>query len=507
MRCLQPTAILMAAAFFFASTAFADDKTPQPHSDSPKSATNSAANNSAEPVASYPAESAEPAAANSNVPAADVAGSTVAVPPAPVPAPPPSGSADSEEPNWTPMPALDGNPGLYTLETGEIIPKHGFSIGVGLNKISSMPGSITSLQLIPSAGFGVTHWLSVFFDIDAQDHLHVGNPSQLSLSSVNAANPPYLNTIYNSVLPSTGFRPAYVEDIPFASHSGTGVGEVDLGFKIGLLSERRGKPLSLSIRNDFYFPTKTGLSDLLANQVQYGKFNYGIGVEASKTILHHSMTATANWAYRFTRNSSYTETIGGTPETVVLRLADQMQLGAGFLIFPDKRFQIISEYSSIIYVGGGIANTTFGPRDPVNNVSGFRLYAWKWAALTLGYRYSLDLTNHRDRNGFVIQVGAARWPLRPLPPDSVTASCAVDKPAVRQDSGGYIVATAHASDSNGRPLNYMWTASGGVIKGTGPYVRWDSTSVSAGTYVLTVRIDNGAGQSSGCSVNVTIEPK
>ena len=90
------------------------------------------------------------------------------------------------------------------------------------------------------------------------------------------------------MIPSTGFPPAYVEDFPFASHSGSGTGEIDLGFKLGLLSERRGKPLSLSIRNDFFVPTKTGLTALLNNQVQYGKFNYGIGVEASKTILHRS---------------------------------------------------------------------------------------------------------------------------------------------------------------------------------------------------------------------------
>jgi hypothetical protein len=504
MRFSQPTAILMAASFLFVSAAFADDKAAQPGNDSTKSTLNSASNDSADPAGNHPSESA---AVDTTPPAAATPNNTATGPTIAVPVPPPSGSADSDTPNWTPMPALDGNPGLFTLETGDIIPKHGFSVGVGLNKLSRMPGNITSLQLIPSTGFGVTNWLSVFFNIDAQDHLHVGNPSQLSLSSVNAGNPQYLNTIYNSVLPSTGFPPAYVEDAPFASHNGTGVGEVDLGFKIGLLSERRGKPLSLSIRNDFYLPTKTGLSDLLANQVQYGKFNYGIGVEASKTILHHSMTATANWAYRFTRNSSYTATIGGVPETVILRLANQMQVGAGFLIFPDKRFQIISEYSSTIYVGGGIQNTTFGPRDPVDNVTGFRLYAWKWAAMTAGYRYSLDLTSHRDRNGFVIQVGAAHWPEKPLPPDTVTASCAVDKSALTQDSGGYVVATARASDANGRPLTYMWTASGGVIKGAGPYVRWDSTGVSAGTYTLTARVDNGTGQSSSCSVSVTVQPK
>jgi OmpA family len=414
---------------------------------------------------------------------------------------------DSEQPNFTPMPALDGNPGLFTLETGETLPKHGWSLGVGLNKYSRMPGDITSLQLIPSVGYGVNRWFSIFSQINSYDYVHVGVPSLLSLAPVNAANPQYRNTIYNSIIPSTGFPPAYVEDMPFASHNGSGVGEVDLGFKIGLLSERRGKPISLSIRNDFYLPTKTGLTDLLQNQVQYGKFNYGIGLEASKTFFHGGITATANWSYRFTRDSSYTAVIGGVPQTVVLNLADQMQVGAGFLIFPTKRFQIMTEYDGTVYVGNGIQNTTFGARDPVDNIIGFRLYAWKWAALDMGYRYSLDLTNHRDRNGFVIKVGVAHWPAKPLPPDVVTATCDVDRSAVREGSEDYITASAHATDANGFPLTYQWTATGGSIDGAGPYVRWNSGRVSAGSYTLTARVDNGAGKSASCSANVTVQPK
>jgi outer membrane protein OmpA-like peptidoglycan-associated protein len=414
---------------------------------------------------------------------------------------------DSEQPNFTPMPALDGNPGLFTLETGETLPKHGWSLGVGLNKYSRMPGDITSLQVIPSVGYGVNRWFSIFFQMNSYDYVHVGVPSLLSLAPVNAANPQYRNTIYNSIIPSSGFPPAYVEDMPFASHNGHGVGEVDLGFKIGLLSERRGKPISLSIRNDFYLPTKTGLTDLLQNQVQYGKFNYGIGLEASKTFFHGGITATANWSYRFTRDSSYTAVIGGVPQTVVLNLADQMQVGAGFLIFPTKRFQIMTEYDGTVYVGNGIQNTTFGARDPVDNIIGFRLYAWKWAALDMGYRYSLDLTNHRDRNGFVIKVGVAHWPAKPLPPDVVTATCGVDRSAVREGSADYITATAHATDANGFPLTYQWTATGGSIDGAGPYVRWNSGAVGAGNYTLTARVDNGAGKSASCSANVTLQPK
>jgi outer membrane protein OmpA-like peptidoglycan-associated protein len=526
LKVLERAAILIVAVFLITAAAFADNSKPRRADETASSGSNSATSAASSTDATAKAAAAAPDSTTASG-ASDAAG-TPAGPPAAATAPwplaspsaspkPNSGAAksnaavaadeDSEQPNFTPMPALDGNPGLFTLETGETLPKHGWSLGVGLNKFSRMPGDITSLQLVPSVGYGINRWFSIFFQINSWDYIHVGEPSLLSLSSVNAANPQYKNTIYNSIIPSTGFPPAYVEDAPFASHNGSGVGEMDLGFKIGLLSERRGKPISLSIRNDFYLPTKTGLTDLLQNQVQYGKFNYGVGLEASKTFFHGGITATANWSYRFTRDSSYTESIGGVPETVVLNLADQMQVGAGLLVFPTKRFQIMTEYDGTVYIGKGIQNTTFGARDPVDNIIGFRLYAWRWAAMDIGYRYSLDLTNHRDRNGFVIKVGAAHWPEKPLPPDVVTASCAVDRNSVKEGSEDYITANVSATDANGLPLTYQWTATGGSINGSGPYVRWNSTGVGAGSYTLTSRVDNGAGKSASCTANVTVQPK
>ena len=530
LKVLERAAILVVAGFFVVTAGFADDGKPRQPDGSATAKAAASGSSAGDTNAKAAAGSGDSAATTGASDATAPPASTSAAAPsssspsssssAPAPAAPPkpnSGAAkgnaavaadeDSEQPNFTPMPALDGNPGLFTLETGETLPKHGWSLGVGLNKYSRMPGDITSLQLIPSVGYGVNRWFSIFFQINSYDYVHLGEPSLLSLAPVNAPNPQYQNTIYNSIIPSTGFPPAYVEDMPFASHNGHGVGEMDLGFKIGLLSERRRKPISLSIRNDFYIPTETGLTDLLANQVQYGKFNYGIGLEASKTFFHGGITATANWSYRFTRDSSYTAVIGGTPETVVLNLADQMQVGAGLLIFPTKRFQIMTEYDGTVYIGKGIQNTTFGARDPVDNIIGFRLYAWKWAAMDLGYRYSLDLTNHRDRNGFVIKVGVAHWPSKPLPPDVVTATCDVDRSAVREGSEDYITASAHATDANGFPLTYQWTVTGGSIDGAGPYVRWNSGSVGAGSYTLTARVDNGAGKNASCSANVTVQPK
>ena len=128
-------------------------------------------------------------------------------------------------------------------------------------------------------------------------------------------------------------------------------------------------------------------------------------------------------------------------------------------------------------------------------------------ALDVGYRYNLNLTNHEDRNWFVVKLAFARWPEKPLPPDNVTATCSADKTSVMEGSSDFVTATVAGTDANGRPLNYSWTASGGKIIGTGPYVRWDSTGVAGGSYSLTARVDNGAGKGASCSSSVAVQPK
>ena len=430
-----------------------------------------------------------------------------------------SANDDSEHvPKYVPMPALDGNPGLFTLETGDTLPRGAVDLSIGVNKFSRMPGNITVLQTVPGFGMGFNRWFSVFFQVDADEHIHVDQPSQLSLSNATLGFPQYRNTIYRSILPGTGIAPAYVEDYPFASHNGGGVGELDLGFKIGLLSEKRGKPFSLSIRNDFFIPTQSGLSDLLRNEVQYGRFNYGIGLEASKTILHNSLLVTLNWSYRYRPGKKFSTidllNLPGPPTAptpispAVLNLSDEIGVGAGMLVFPGKRLQIITEYTGLIYVRSGIQNTTFGGRDPVETTTGIRIYPIRRIALDVGYRYSLSLLNHQDRNGFIVKLAGAYWPEKPREPDQLTSSCSADKSSVAEGSNEAVQTTATATDSWGHPLTYTWTANGGKItNGSSPYARWDSEGVAPGTYALSLRVDDGAGKTSTCSTNVRVDPK
>ena len=499
MRFATRVSVGLFLALFLISSGFADDKKNQPK-DPDGATTVVAASDSKSPSVTPAAKPAQPAK------------------PAPKPAPASGGSDAESVPKWLPMPALDGNPGLFTLETGDLLAPGAVDLSIGVNKFSRMPGNITVLQTVPSFGLGFNRWFSVFFQMDAAEHIHVDQPTQLSLNPATLGFPQFQNTIYRSILPGTGIAPAYVEDYPFASHNGGGVGELDLGFKIGLMSEKRGKPFSLSIRNDFFIPTQSGLSDLLQNEVQYGKFNYGIGIEASKTILHHSVLATVNWSYRFRPSESFATidllNLPGPPNSAPpiaparLNLADEMGIGAGLLVFPDKRFQIITEYTGIIYVGSGIQNTTFGGRDPVDTTTGIRIYPWRRIALDVGYRYSISLLNHQDRNGFIVKLAGAYYPEKAREPDVLTSSCSADKSAVVEGSNASVQTTASATDSWGHPLTYTWTANGGrITNGSSPYARWDSEGVAPGAYTLTLRVDDGAGKTSSCSAPVRVDPK
>jgi hypothetical protein len=212
MKAIWGTGLLLAVLLWAANPAVGDEK-----KDAAKSKENVAS------AATTKQPPADPPANSANNPAANTASATKD--PSPAPKPAPSGKDTWEEgPRWIPMPALDGNPGLFTLETGELLPKGGFDASAGVNKISRMPGSTTILQVVPSIGIGLTDRFSVFFQMEAYDHIHVDTPSQLSLSpGINRSdcapppappncNPQYQNTIYRSLLPGAGIPPGYVED-------------------------------------------------------------------------------------------------------------------------------------------------------------------------------------------------------------------------------------------------------------------------------------------------------
>jgi hypothetical protein len=313
----------------------------------------------------------------------------------------PGGSTGLPNVQVNPMPTTNGPLGLFTLETGEMMGS-GWSFSAYGNRFTRMPGRVVVSNYGLTVGWGFRKWVNFYSGFQPEVATQIGNPNELSLRTppVVSAFPQYDSTIYRTLGP--GQRPGYVEDYPFASRNDSGPGNVTLGVKFGLLSEDANALVNLSIRNDAIIPTRYALSRLLGNGTQTGAFDDLILAAASHNFFD-LVTLVGNFGYEITRDPR----AGGSKN---LTQADQLHVGGGFILFPAKRIQFMSEYNGVVFVGGATPNMTFGARDPIDGIWGIRVYILPVTAIDVGYRYVLNLTNATDRNGFVIKLGFSSWP-------------------------------------------------------------------------------------------------
>jgi outer membrane protein OmpA-like peptidoglycan-associated protein len=485
MKTMRQYAIVLALVLFLVPAAFADDAArdaKQPDSSKPISASAaSAAGKSKSRARGRRSRAAQSSSASKKT------------------KPSSRMSAQREAPRFTPVPATSGALGLFTVESGETLPQGSFSTSAYVNKFSRNPGSVSILNLGFNIGYAFWDRFTVYAGWEPYRHLHLGSPAQLSLRTP-LNNPQFDSTIYRRLGP--GLNPAYVEDYPLANANNGGFGEVTIGLKFGLLSEKKGNPFSLAIGNTFVIPTRTKLTDLINNSSQSGAFNDLVTLSMSKTFGNAAMLA-ANVGYRFTRDP---RSLG----VVEMNQADQWRFGVGMLFLPDRRIQPMMEYTGVVFKGTATPNTTFGARDPIDGVWGLRLYPWKSVAFDFGYRYMLNMRDVNDRSGFVVKIGGADWKENAPPPPPnrpPVASCSAERSMVYAGSGDVVGVRAQASDPDNDSLSYAWSASGGSVDGTGSDARWNSAGLAPGTYTVTARVDDGKGGTASCSADIRVEVK
>jgi outer membrane protein OmpA-like peptidoglycan-associated protein len=400
---------------------------------------------------------------------------------------------------WVPMPSQDGTPGLFTLDTGDTLPRGAFDFTGFAHRFGRAPGSLKVLNVGWTFGFGVTNRLTLFGGWDVYRHINLADPGALS-ANARTYKPYYPGTLLRVPFAATSNRPVYSESYPFAYTNNGGIGPVRLGAKFNILSELRGNPVSLSVFDTAYIPTKSVTQEMTTNSgVQTGEFDDQLGVDVSKTFAN-IVTGTFNYGHMFTRDPR----IGNTR---VLTQADQERLGVGFLFFPHSRLQAITEYDGIVYDGAATPDMTFGPRDPIEGLWGFRVYPWHIVSVGLGYTYMLNLPQNQDRNGFFIQISTEYWPGKPAPADDVTVSSTAEPHSVQQDSGQRVMLKAAGHDTLGHNLTYTWTAPAGTIRGTGPDVEWDPQGADPGNYTMTVRAADPYGNFATSTQQITVTPK
>ena len=113
--------------------------------------------------------------------------------------------------------------------------------------------------------------------------------------------------------------------------------------------------------------------------------------------------------------------------------------------------------------------------------------------------------NFRIGSGIVLRFGIPNPP--PPPNHPPVAACSVNPATVFAGSGDSVAVHVNASDPDNDPLTYSYTATGGAVDGTGPDARWNSTGLSAGTYTVNAKVDDGRGGTATCATDIAVQPK
>lgn len=159
------------------------------------------------------------------------------------------------------------------------------------------------------------------------------------------------------------------------------------------------------------------------------------------------------------------------------------------------------QYSFALAAGGGV------------DIVLWKHVAWRFAQLDYlmtnfsGPALGPDArqNNFRAASGLVIRWG---FPNPPPPPNqNPVAACAANPASVYAGSSDSVAIHVTASDPDNDNLTYSYTATGGAVEGTGPDGRWTSTGLSAGSYTVNAKVDDGRGGSATCSTDVRVEPK
>jgi OmpA family/PKD domain len=89
------------------------------------------------------------------------------------------------------------------------------------------------------------------------------------------------------------------------------------------------------------------------------------------------------------------------------------------------------------------------------------------------------------------------------PNQNPTISCSTDRSPIMPGERTGITSTA--SDPDGDPLTYSYTATGGQVSGDGPKATFDSTGLSPGSYTVKCSVSDGRGGTADASTNVDVE--
>jgi len=125
---------------------------------------------------------------------------------------------------------------------------------------------------------------------------------------------------------------------------------------------------------------------------------------------------------------------------------------------------------------------------------------WNPSGVAIGsYTVNAKVDNgHGGTATCAVDVAVNKRPIRPP-----TISCAPERSPIT--SGERVAINSTATDPQGLPLTYSYSATGGQVSGTGPTGEFDSTGLAVGSYTVTCTADNQEGGRTSATTTVDVQ--
>jgi outer membrane protein OmpA-like peptidoglycan-associated protein len=370
-------------------------------------------------------------------------------------------------------PAYEGDTGLFHLSSAYTLPKGKFSFSLFRDNRDRDPKGLDISIHGLSLGYGATDKLEIFGNVGIQ----------------NRVKAHYL------------FQPGFYNDNPFISSSWeTGFGDVRLGAKYAFLNDYRGDAVGLALKG----------------AIKFGSADETKGLGTGKTSGAFDLVVSKNINRAADLHGSIGYEINSDPDLVDLKNA--FKWGVGLNVPACRIFQLQAEVTGKSY------SSNDGPNkqtNPVDLIVGPVVWLGKGFFIrpALSYALNYDGRGQGDsggkKTGRHLSIGyhpgtpccEVYSPPPPPPPPAnrpptVSMTCAKHELLVGETTPCH----ATASDPDGDPLTYTWSASAGRVSGSGADATLDTAGVPCGTEItVTVQVSDGRGGNASANDKVRVK--